>query len=97
MISLWRFQVTDVADKEVKKLEKIFKEGSSVRVRVLGFRRLEGLATGILKVVFTINQCLLFYALFTGELQAYSELLSLNICYSMDIMKYPKMTANFLL
>lgn len=41
--------VTDVADKEVKKLEKSFKEGSFVRVRVLGFRRLEGLATGILK------------------------------------------------
>lgn len=41
--------VTDVADKEVQKLEKSFKEGSLVRVRVLGFRRLEGLATGILK------------------------------------------------
>ncbi|XP_073045795.1 rRNA biogenesis protein RRP5 [Primulina eburnea] len=41
--------VTDVADKEVKNLEKSFKEGSFVRVRVLGFRRLEGLAMGILK------------------------------------------------
>lgn len=41
--------VTDVADKDVQKLEKSFKEGSLVRVRVLGFRRLEGLATGILK------------------------------------------------
>ncbi|KZV37907.1 hypothetical protein F511_12189 [Dorcoceras hygrometricum] len=41
--------VTDVADKGVQKLEKCFKEGSLVRVRVLGFRRLEGLATGILK------------------------------------------------
>lgn len=43
-------QVSDVADKEVKKLEKSFKEGKLVRVRVLGFRRLEGLATGVLKV-----------------------------------------------
>ncbi|KAL3341525.1 hypothetical protein AABB24_025863 [Solanum stoloniferum] len=41
--------VSDVADKEVKKLEKSFKEGKLVRVRVLGFRRLEGLATGVLK------------------------------------------------
>lgn len=41
--------VSDVADKEVKKLEKSFKEGKLVRVRVHGFRRLEGLATGVLK------------------------------------------------
>ncbi|XP_016442839.2 rRNA biogenesis protein RRP5 [Nicotiana tabacum] len=41
--------VSDVADKEVKKLEKSFKEGKVVRVRVLGFRHLEGLATGVLK------------------------------------------------
>ncbi|KAL6540426.1 hypothetical protein OROMI_024309 [Orobanche minor] len=41
--------VTDVADKEVGKLDKSFKEGSLVRVRVLGYRHLEGLATGILK------------------------------------------------
>ncbi|KAG8367979.1 hypothetical protein BUALT_Bualt16G0128900 [Buddleja alternifolia] len=41
--------VTDVADKDVGKLDKSFKEGSLVRVRVLGFRHLEGLATGILK------------------------------------------------
>ncbi|KAM7524627.1 hypothetical protein LguiA_014529 [Lonicera macranthoides] len=40
---------SDVADKEVKKLEKSFKEGSHVRVRVLGFKHLEGLATGVLK------------------------------------------------
>ncbi|XP_057768681.1 rRNA biogenesis protein RRP5 isoform X2 [Salvia miltiorrhiza] len=40
--------VTDVADKEVK-LDKIFKEGSSVRARILGYRHLEGLATGTLK------------------------------------------------
>ncbi|KAL8504492.1 hypothetical protein ACS0TY_015887 [Phlomoides rotata] len=38
----------DIADKEVK-LEKSFKEGSSVRVRVHGYRHLEGLATGTLK------------------------------------------------
>lgn len=44
-------QISDVAEVEVKKLEKKFKEGSHVRVRVLGFKHLEGLATGILKVV----------------------------------------------
>lgn len=36
---------------EVRKLEKKFKEGTRVRVRILGFRHLEGLATGILKVL----------------------------------------------
>ncbi|CAK7342219.1 unnamed protein product [Dovyalis caffra] len=41
--------VSDVAEDEVRKLEKKFKEGSSVRVRILGCRHLEGLATGILK------------------------------------------------
>lgn len=41
--------ISDVADEEVRKLEKKFKEGSHVRVRVLGFRHLEGIATGILK------------------------------------------------
>lgn len=41
--------ISDVAEEEVRKLEKNFKEGSHVRVRVLGFRHLEGLATGILK------------------------------------------------
>lgn len=40
--------ISDVAE-EVRKLEKKFKEGSRVRVRILGFRHLEGLATGILK------------------------------------------------
>ncbi|KAL3625500.1 hypothetical protein CASFOL_030954 [Castilleja foliolosa] len=40
---------TDVADKEVGKLEKSFKEGNFVRVRIHGYRHLEGLATGILK------------------------------------------------
>lgn len=39
-----------MAEEEVRKLEKKFKQGSHVRVRVLGFRHLEGLATGILKV-----------------------------------------------
>lgn len=43
--------MTDVADKDLRKLEKSFKEGNLVRVRVLGFRHLEGLATGTLKVV----------------------------------------------
>ncbi|GMJ14782.1 Ribosomal RNA Processing 5 [Hibiscus trionum] len=41
--------VFDVAEEEVHKLEKKFKEGTQVRVRILGFRHLEGLATGILK------------------------------------------------
>ncbi|XP_073261303.1 rRNA biogenesis protein RRP5 isoform X2 [Populus alba] len=41
--------VSDVAEDEVRKLEKKFKEGSNVRVRILGYRHLEGLATGILK------------------------------------------------
>ncbi|XP_041997837.1 rRNA biogenesis protein RRP5-like isoform X2 [Salvia splendens] len=40
--------VNDVADKEVK-LDKIFKEGSSARARILGYRHLEGLATATLK------------------------------------------------
>lgn len=40
----------DVDDKEVKKLEKNFKEGSLVRARVLGLRLLEGLATAVLKI-----------------------------------------------
>jgi rRNA biogenesis protein RRP5 len=44
-----------VAEEEVRKLEKKFKEGSRVRVRVLGFRHLEGLATGILKVILLLN------------------------------------------
>lgn len=48
-------QVSDVADKEVIKLEKSFKEGKLVRVRVLGFRHLEGLATGVLKVTFIVG------------------------------------------
>ncbi|KAK9266592.1 hypothetical protein L1049_021657 [Liquidambar formosana] len=39
----------DVADEEVRKLEKKFREGSRVRVRILGFRHLEGLAMGSLK------------------------------------------------
>ncbi|KAJ9541321.1 hypothetical protein OSB04_027827, partial [Centaurea solstitialis] len=41
--------VSDLSDKEVRKWEKTFKEGSHVRVRVFGFRIMEGLATGVLK------------------------------------------------
>ncbi|XP_050226780.1 rRNA biogenesis protein RRP5 [Mercurialis annua] len=41
--------ISDVAENEVRNLEKKFKEGSKVRVRILGYRHLEGLATGILK------------------------------------------------
>lgn len=41
--------ISDVAEEDVRKLEKKFKEGSHVRVRVSGFRHLDGLATGTLK------------------------------------------------
>ncbi|KAF2307727.1 hypothetical protein GH714_031256 [Hevea brasiliensis] len=41
--------ISDVAENEVGKLEKKFKEGSKIRVRILGYKHLEGLATGILK------------------------------------------------
>ncbi|GAB4851487.1 hypothetical protein Ancab_030889 [Ancistrocladus abbreviatus] len=41
--------ISDVADEEVHKLEKKFKEGSYVRARILGYRHLEGLAMGVLK------------------------------------------------
>lgn len=40
---------SDVSDAEVLKLDKKFKEGSHVRIRVLGCRHLEGLAMGVLK------------------------------------------------
>ncbi|CAN8259671.1 unnamed protein product [Cochlearia groenlandica] len=39
----------DVAEDEVKKLEKKFKEGSRIRVRILGLKQMEGLAIGTLK------------------------------------------------
>ncbi|KAH0904849.1 hypothetical protein HID58_044352 [Brassica napus] len=39
----------DAAEDEVKKLEKKFKEGSRIRVRVLGLKQIEGLAIGTLK------------------------------------------------
>lgn len=39
----------DVADGEIRKLDKKFKEGSRVRIRILGFRNLEGLAMGTSK------------------------------------------------
>ncbi|KAJ4970564.1 hypothetical protein NE237_003663 [Protea cynaroides] len=41
--------IFDVADEEVKRLEKKFKEGNHVRVRILGLRHLEGIAVGVLK------------------------------------------------
>lgn len=41
--------IHDVSDKDVKKVEKKFKEGSITRVRVLGMRHLEGVALGTLK------------------------------------------------
>ncbi|CAM8882388.1 unnamed protein product [Rhodiola kirilowii] len=41
--------IHDLADEEVKKMEKKFKEGSRVRARILGFRHLDGLAMATLK------------------------------------------------
>ncbi|KAG2317978.1 hypothetical protein Bca4012_069048 [Brassica carinata] len=39
----------DVAEDEVKKLEKKYKEGNHIRVRVLSLKQIEGLAIGTLK------------------------------------------------
>ena len=50
-LNLCWLQLFDVADEEVRKMEKKYKEGSHVRVRILGFRNLEGLAMGTLKVI----------------------------------------------
>ena len=41
-------------EEEVQKLEKKYKEGNRVRVRILGLRYLEGIATGVLKVVIVL-------------------------------------------
>lgn len=41
--------ISDIADEEIQKLEKKYKEGNHVRVRILGLRYLEGIATGVLK------------------------------------------------
>ncbi|KAI9122039.1 hypothetical protein K1719_006728 [Acacia pycnantha] len=41
--------ISDIDEEEIQKLQKKFKEGSHVRVRILGLRNLEGLATGTLK------------------------------------------------
>ncbi|KAI4332058.1 hypothetical protein L6164_016997 [Bauhinia variegata] len=41
--------ISDIADDVIQKLEKKYKEGNCVRVRILGLRHLEGLATGTLK------------------------------------------------
>ncbi|KAL5976746.1 rRNA biogenesis protein rrp5 [Asimina triloba] len=43
------FVISDASDGKVCKLERKFKERSHVRVRVLGFRHLEGMAMGSLK------------------------------------------------
>lgn len=40
---------SDIDEVEIQKLQKKYKEGNHVRVRILGLRHLEGLATGILK------------------------------------------------
>ncbi|XP_027934865.1 rRNA biogenesis protein RRP5 isoform X2 [Vigna unguiculata] len=41
--------MSDIAEGEIQKVEKKFKEGNHVRVRILGLRYLEGIATGVLK------------------------------------------------
>jgi hypothetical protein len=43
-------QIHDISDKDVKNLEKKFKEGSMLRIRILGVRHLEGVAVGTVKV-----------------------------------------------
>lgn len=42
--------MSEVAEKQVLKLDKKFKEDSFVRVRVIGLRLVEGVAIGTLKV-----------------------------------------------
>lgn len=51
----WNYcwQISDIAE-EIPKLEKKYKEGNHVRVRILGLRYLEGIATGVLKVVIVL-------------------------------------------
>ena len=44
--------MADVSDEDVHKLEKKYEEGIDVRARILGYRHLEGLAMGTLKVCF---------------------------------------------
>ncbi|XP_028788021.1 rRNA biogenesis protein RRP5-like, partial [Neltuma alba] len=41
--------ISDIDEEEIQRLQKKYKEGSRVRVRILGLRNLEGIATGILK------------------------------------------------
>ncbi|KAF7804182.1 rRNA biogenesis protein RRP5 [Senna tora] len=41
--------ISDIAEEEIQKLQKKYREGNRVRVRILGLRHLEGLATGVLK------------------------------------------------
>ncbi|KAK3020344.1 hypothetical protein RJ639_045328 [Escallonia herrerae] len=73
--------VSDVADKEVRKLEKSFKEGSQIRVRILGFRHLEGLATGLVKVSVlekglsevAFMECLWITSAFEGSVFTHSD------------------------
>ncbi|KAJ7975952.1 rRNA biogenesis protein RRP5 [Quillaja saponaria] len=52
--------ISDVAEEEIRKLEKKYREGNHVRVRILGLRYLEGLATGILKTSMSHFKTLIF-------------------------------------
>ena len=48
-----------MSDKDAKNLDK-FKEGSSLRVRILGVRNLEGVAIGTVKVI-TLHHVTYFF------------------------------------
>ncbi|KAK4392383.1 rRNA biogenesis protein RRP5 [Sesamum angolense] len=79
--------VADIADKEAGKLDKSFKEGSLVRVRVLGYRHLEGLATGDMMAagaiisdqlmadagLYPLYLCELFTSAFEGSVFTHSD------------------------
>ncbi|KAL0338043.1 UNVERIFIED_CONTAM: rRNA biogenesis protein RRP5 [Sesamum calycinum] len=79
--------VADIADKEAGKLDKSFKEGSLVRVRVLGYRHLEGLATGDMMAagaiisdelmadagIYPLYLCELFTSAFEGSVFTHSD------------------------
>ena len=63
-------QIYDVSYKDVKNLEKKFKEGSSLRIRILGVRNLEGVAIGTVKVITSCHSfflVMLFFKRNTGN------------------------------
>lgn len=68
LMLMFTIQISDVADNKAQKLDKQFQEGSNVRVRVFGFRHLEGLAIGVLKVAVILHyeSCIWFLPLKLG-------------------------------